>query len=123
MRVVVTGATGNLGSSVLDALVSDSSVGSVLGVARRVPDAPAVHARDVAEACRLALTSEVRGPFNLAADPVLDSAELGRVLGARPVTVPELAPRIGADVSWRLRLQPTPPGWVDLARRAPPVGH
>ncbi|MEN3314602.1 MAG: UDP-glucose 4-epimerase [Acidimicrobiaceae bacterium] len=79
----------------------------------------AVHAVDVAEACRLALTSEVRGPFNLAADPVLDSAELGRVLGARPVPVPRLALRIGADVSWRLRLQPTPPGWVDLALDVP----
>jgi nucleoside-diphosphate-sugar epimerase len=95
-----------------------------LGAIPVVPRTPrlvfqAVHASDVAEACRLALTSEVRGPFNLAAEPVLDSAELGRVLGARPVPVPKLALRIGADVSWRLRLQPTPPGWLDLALDVP----
>jgi len=68
----------------------------------------AVHASDVAEAFRLALASEARGAFNLAADPVLDAAELGRVLGARPLPIPKLALRLGADVSWRLRLQPTP---------------
>src|SRR3954469_7559163 len=37
MRVVVVGASGNVGTSVLHALASDSSVDSVLGVARRLP--------------------------------------------------------------------------------------
>jgi len=79
----------------------------------------AVHATDVAEACRLAVTTDVRGAFNLAADPVLDPDELGRVLGARTLPVPKLVLRIAADLSWRLRLQPTPPGWVDLAFDVP----
>lgn len=38
LRVVVTGATGNVGTSVVRALADDSRVGSVLGIARRVPE-------------------------------------------------------------------------------------
>ncbi|MFJ6940729.1 NAD-dependent epimerase/dehydratase family protein [Streptomyces sp. NPDC101132] len=37
-RVVVVGATGNVGTSVVGALAGDPSVASVLGLARRVPD-------------------------------------------------------------------------------------
>jgi len=37
MRVVVTGATGNIGTSVLRALVADERVDSVVGVSRRPP--------------------------------------------------------------------------------------
>lgn len=37
MRIVVTGATGNIGTSLLDALVADPRVGSVVGLARRRP--------------------------------------------------------------------------------------
>ncbi|MFG2983377.1 NAD-dependent epimerase/dehydratase family protein [Streptomyces sp. NPDC048258] len=37
-RVVVVGATGNVGTSVVRALAEDPAVGSVLGLARRVPD-------------------------------------------------------------------------------------
>jgi UDP-glucose 4-epimerase len=36
-RVVVVGATGNVGTSVVDALAEDPRVGSILGVARRRP--------------------------------------------------------------------------------------
>ena len=39
MRVVVTGATGNVGTSVLDALGRDDGVTSILGIARRLPAA------------------------------------------------------------------------------------
>ncbi len=38
MRVVVVGATGNLGTSVLRSLENEESVESVLGLARRLPD-------------------------------------------------------------------------------------
>lgn len=80
----------------------------------------AVHTDDVAEAYRLALVRvEARGAFNIAAGPVLSGEEVGRALGARPVPVPMAALRIGAEVSWRLRLQPTSPGWVDLASNVP----
>lgn len=38
LRVVVTGATGNVGTSVLEALSADDAVGSVVGLARRLPE-------------------------------------------------------------------------------------
>jgi nucleoside-diphosphate-sugar epimerase len=79
----------------------------------------AVHSLDVGEAFRLALMNEVRGAFNVAAEPVLDPDELGRLLGARTVPIAASLLRGAANVSWRLRLQPTPPGWVDLALGVP----
>jgi nucleoside-diphosphate-sugar epimerase len=79
----------------------------------------AVHTTDVAEAYRLALASDARGAFNVAADPVLDPDELARILHARPLPVPPAVLRVAAEVSWRLRLQPTPAGWIDLALNAP----
>ena len=50
----------------------------------------AVHSLDVGDAYRLALLTEARGAFNVAAEPILDGPELARVLDARPVPV---APR------------------------------
>ena len=79
----------------------------------------AVHSFDIGEAYRLALTRDVRGAFNVAADPVLDPPELARLLEARPVRVPQRALRAAVDVAWKLRLQPTPPGWLDLALGVP----
>ena len=89
-----------------------------------VPDVPglrfqAVHSYDVGEAYRLAVTRDVRGPFNVAAEPVLDPSELARILGARRLPFPARAARRLADLTWRLHLQPTPPGWVDLALGVP----
>ena len=89
-----------------------------------VPDIPrlrfqAVHSRDVGEAYRLAIVGETRGAFNVAAEPVLDPPELARVLGSRTVKVPAAAVRALATLTWRGRLQPTPPGWLDLALGVP----
>ena len=89
-----------------------------------VPDVPglrfqAVHSLDVGEAYRLAVVRDVRGAFNVAAEPVLDPQELGRALHARPLPVPAAVLRGAAALSWRLRLQPTPPGWVDMALQIP----
>ena len=89
-----------------------------------VPDIPGlrvqgVHADDVAEAYRLAVVGDARGAFNLAADPVLDPERLAQVLGARRVPVPAGAARAAMDLTWRLRLQPSPPGWLDMALRVP----
>src|SRR5688500_16262194 len=39
MRVVVIGASGNVGTSVLRSLAAEAAVDSVLGVARRLPEA------------------------------------------------------------------------------------
>jgi UDP-glucose 4-epimerase len=79
----------------------------------------AVHSYDVAEAFRLALLDDVRGAFNVAAEPVLDPPELARMLGARAVPVPERGLRAAASLSFRLRLQPSEPGWLDIALGVP----
>jgi UDP-glucose 4-epimerase len=79
----------------------------------------AVHADDVAQAYRLAGTGDARGPFNVAAEPVLDPGELARLLRARPLPMPALVLRVAADLTWRAHLQPTPPGWVDMALEVP----
>jgi UDP-glucose 4-epimerase len=79
----------------------------------------AVHTDDVAEAYRLAIKSEASGAFNVAADPVLDPPTLAKLFGARLVPVPPGAIRGAAALSWRLRLQPTPAGWVDMALAVP----
>jgi UDP-glucose 4-epimerase len=80
----------------------------------------AVHSRDVGEAYRQAIKRDVRGAFNLAADPVLDLPTVARLLGTtRTLQVSPGFVRAGASLSWKLRLQPTPPGWVDMALNAP----
>lgn len=80
----------------------------------------AVHADDVAEAYRLAVTDDnAVGAFNIAADDVLDLGTIAEELRARTVPVPYFAARAAASVAWRARLTPTPPGWLDLASRAP----
>jgi UDP-glucose 4-epimerase len=89
-----------------------------------VPDVPslrfqAVHSRDVGEAYRLAIVSDVRGAFNIAAEPVLDAPLLARVLGARRLPLPAGLARAAVSATWHLHLQPTPPGWLDLALGAP----
>jgi UDP-glucose 4-epimerase len=88
------------------------------------PDVPrlrfqAVHADDVAQAYRLALVKDVRGAFNVAGEPVLDPPQLARVLRARLVRVPPPLLRRAAELAWRLHLQPSPPGWVDLGLGVP----
>jgi nucleoside-diphosphate-sugar epimerase len=177
MRVVVTGASGNVGTSLLRALAGDGAVTSVLGLARRPPGievdkttwasadvtsddlaghlreaaseirrfflgplAPgslaragtipvvpkvkrlrtqAVHADDVGQAYRLAVVGDARGPFNLAADPVLDADAVADLLDARQVRVPAGLLKAGAAATWRLHLQPVSPGWLDLALQSP----
>ncbi len=80
----------------------------------------AVHADDVAQAYRLAaLDDDARGAYNIAADPVLDLGSIARLLRARAVPVPFRVARAAAELTWRARVQPTPPGWLDLAAQAP----
>ena len=80
----------------------------------------AVHADDAAEAYRLAaVEGSASGAYNVAAEPVLDPATLGPLLGARVVEVPVRPVRAAADLSWRLHAQPTPPGWLDMGMAVP----
>ena len=89
-----------------------------------VPDTPrlrvqGVHSLDIGEAYRLAVMRDVRGAFNVAADPVIDPEVLSELLHARRVPVQPRFLRAAADVSWRLHLQPSPAGWIDLALGVP----
>jgi nucleoside-diphosphate-sugar epimerase len=94
---------------------------------RRLPILPlprgfavqAVHAEDVAEAYALAVTSDVRGPLNVAAEPVLDPSTLASALDAKPLTLPAGLVRAAAAATFAAHLQPTEPGWVDLALKTP----
>lgn len=79
----------------------------------------AVHSLDVGEAYRLAAKSDFSGPVNIAADPVLDTDRLSLLLGARQIRVPASILRAITAASWRLRLQPTSPGWLDMALQVP----
>jgi nucleoside-diphosphate-sugar epimerase len=89
-----------------------------------VPDVPrlrfqAVHSLDVGQAYRAALISDARGAFNLAADPPLGPPELAELLQARRVPVPARVLRAAAALTYALRLQPTEPGWLDMALAVP----
>lgn len=79
-----------------------------------------VHARDVAEAFRLALWDEdARGPYNVAADPIVDGPALARLLGARLLPVPPRLARAGLAAAWHTRLAPAEPALFDLAMALP----
>ncbi|MFD1147772.1 NAD-dependent epimerase/dehydratase family protein [Saccharothrix hoggarensis] len=78
-----------------------------------------VHADDVADAVARIVAQRAGGAFNLVSDPVVTPQVLAEVMGARHVVIPPTALRTAARVTWRLRLQPTSHGWVDLALTAP----
>ena len=78
-----------------------------------------VHSLDVGDAYRLAVVRDVQGAFNVAAEPALDGRRIAEAIGARPVTVPARVARALAAATWRARLQPTSPDWLDLALGVP----
>lgn len=78
-----------------------------------------VHAHDVADALALILEHRLPGPVNLVSEPVITPAKLASLLGGRHVPVSPGFLRGLANVTWHSRLQPTPPGWVDLALKSP----
>ncbi|MFE2077850.1 SDR family oxidoreductase [Streptomyces misionensis] len=90
-----------------------------------LPDIPglrvqALHTDDAAEAYRLAVHSPTaRGAYNLAAEPPLDAAVLGELLGARPMRLPRTAARSAIATAWGLRLLPASPHLFDAVLRLP----
>jgi nucleoside-diphosphate-sugar epimerase len=89
-----------------------------------LPDVPglrvqALHTDDGARAYRLALRHEVRGAFNLAAEPPLDAAVLSDLLGTRPVRLPRTAARSAIAAAWGLHLLPASPHLFDAVLRLP----
>src|SRR4051794_16626203 len=74
-----------------------------------------VHGEDIGQAYRLAaLRDDASGAYNIAADPVLDPFALARALRSRRIRVPEAPLRTAAALTFRARLQPAPPGWLDM---------
>ena len=95
-----------------------------VGLVPVVPDIPGLrvqvmHTDDAAEAFRLAALGDVRGAFNLAADPVVDARVLAEVLGARVVRMPVWPVRAAVVAAWRLRLAPAAPELFDAVLRMP----
>jgi UDP-glucose 4-epimerase len=80
----------------------------------------AVHTDDVADAIWRTIDRGASGPFNIAAEPVLDPQLIATTIGARR-TVPFRAgaARALVGLTWRLRLQATDPGWIDIAISVP----
>ncbi|MFG3042214.1 NAD-dependent epimerase/dehydratase family protein [Streptomyces sp. NPDC048330] len=79
----------------------------------------ALHTDDAADAYRRAVLRTVRGPFNLVADPVLDTAAVARLLDARTVPLPAAAARAALAAAWQLHLAPAAPGLLDAVLRLP----
>ncbi|MFI1722182.1 SDR family oxidoreductase [Streptomyces sp. NPDC020489] len=89
-----------------------------------LPDIPglrvqALHTDDAAKAYRLAIHSDVRGAFNLAAEPPVDAELLGETLGARRVRMPRGAVRSAVAAAWGLHLLPASPHLFDAVLRLP----
>lgn len=79
----------------------------------------AVHAVDVARAIARAVTREVCGAFNLAADDVLRKEEPGRLPDVRPVEVPVPLARGAMEAGWRTRAVPVPGSLLTALMQVP----
>jgi UDP-glucose 4-epimerase len=89
-----------------------------------LPDFPglrfqALHSRDAGEAYRLALVRDVRGAFNVAAEPVVDGQVVAGLLGAGPVRVPTGLMRALLAAGFHLRAVPVAPALFDVLVRVP----
>jgi UDP-glucose 4-epimerase len=78
-----------------------------------------VHADDVADAVERMLDRRAPGPFNLAAEPLLDADGVARALGTVRVPTPARLLRAGLSAAFAAHLVPTEPGWLDLGLGAP----
>lgn len=61
----------------------------------------------------------MRGAFNLVPDPPIGPGELAQILKARRVKLPARILRGAAAATFALRLQPSEPGWLDMALAVP----
>jgi nucleoside-diphosphate-sugar epimerase len=78
-----------------------------------------VHADDVAAAIEIILAGRVGGAVNVAAGPPVDRAVFADLFGGVGPPVAPKVLRAAAALTWRLRLQPTEAGWLDLAMTLP----
>jgi UDP-glucose 4-epimerase len=83
----------------------------------------AVHADDVGAALVAAVAARAGGPFNLAADDVLDGEGLQDVFGGRPVPVPDRLARLTVAAGFRSRVLPADPRLLDALLRVPMLSN
>ena len=81
----------------------------------------AVHSADVAELLWLVLASGSPGAYNVAAEPVLDAAQVAAILHVLRLPVPSPLLRTALDVTGRLGVHSLDGSWLDLLTRAPLV--
>jgi UDP-glucose 4-epimerase len=74
----------------------------------------ALHADDAADAYARATLNDVRGAFNIAADPVIDAAALAELMSARVVNVPRIAIRAPLSAAWHAHFVPADAALYDL---------
>ncbi|MFB2555331.1 NAD-dependent epimerase/dehydratase family protein [Herbiconiux liangxiaofengii] len=78
-----------------------------------------VHADDVADAFWRAIERRQGGAFNIAAEPVVTPEVLAGALGGRAVPIRAAVVRALMWATWKARLQPSDPGWLDIATTVP----
>jgi UDP-glucose 4-epimerase len=78
-----------------------------------------VHADDLADAFVRGLLAGTTGGLNVATEPLVTRPLVAELLTARPFDVPPGAVRALAAGSWRAHLQPSEPGWLDMAMQVP----
>ncbi|QLH20378.1 NAD-dependent epimerase/dehydratase family protein [Streptomyces sp. Rer75] len=94
------------------------------GLVPVVPDVPGLrfqvlHTEDAAAAYRAAAIRDVRGAFNIAAEPPVDAGVLAEILGARVLRVPRPFLRGCVAAAWKLHLAPASAELFDAVLRIP----
>jgi nucleoside-diphosphate-sugar epimerase len=80
----------------------------------------AVHSHDVASAYLAAVTNRgAHGAYNVAAEPLITADAVHQRFGTRVLPVPPAAMRAAMSGAWHAGLQPTDPGWFDMAMQSP----
>jgi len=76
----------------------------------------AVHSHDLASAYLVAvMNDDAHGAYNIAAEPVINANAVRKKFGVRMIQVPPAAIRVAMSAAWHAGLQPTDPGWLDMA--------
>ena len=78
-----------------------------------------VHADDLADAFVRGLLAGTTGGLNVATEPLVSRPLVAELLTARAFDVPPGAVRARAAGTWRVHLQPSEPGWLDMAMQVP----
>lgn len=78
-----------------------------------------VHADDLADAIVRGLVAGIDGGLNVATEPLLTRELVAGVLGAKAFDVPTGLIRGAVAATWKVHLQPTDAGWIDMAANVP----